>query len=495
MSFDKLNSQILDQILAVLPADIPIYLVGGAVRDLLLNRLTHDLDFLVPENAIQISRTVANSLSGGVYALDPQRDTGRVIITTQANERYFLDFASFRGVDLESDLRNRDFTINAIALDIREPESLIDPLGGARDLQNKQLRLCSPASIENDPLRILRGARLASEFDLRILPETRHKLRQALPGLSKISPERVRDELFRILDGRKPVVALRALDLLGALSIILPELDALKGVTQSPPHHEDVWSHTLSTVQRLTDLIDLLQPESDGETAENLAMGLVSLRLGRYRQQLSNHLTEGLHPDRSLRSLLLLAALYHDVSKPATRQVDQDGRIRFLEHEQLGAQLAHRRGSLLHLSNAETERLTTIVRQHMRPLLLAQTGEAPTRRAIYRFFRATGPAGVDICLLSLADSLATYGVGLPQEIWSRHLDVIRSLLEAWWEQPEEKVTPPALLDGHDLIRAFNLSPGPEIGRLLELIREAQASGEITERAEALDYARAWLGKS
>jgi len=178
MSFDKLNSQILDQILAVLPADIPIYLVGGAVRDLLLNRLTHDLDFLVPENAIQISRTVANSLSGGVYALDPQRDTGRVIITTQANERYFLDFASFRGVDLESDLRNRDFTINAIALDIREPESLIDPLGGARDLQNKQLRLCSPASIENDPLRILRGARLASEFDLRILPETRHKLRQ-----------------------------------------------------------------------------------------------------------------------------------------------------------------------------------------------------------------------------------------------------------------------------------------------------------------------------
>ena len=196
-----------------------------------------------------------------------------------------------------------------------------------------------------------------------------------------------------------------------------------------------------------------------------------------------------------MRCLLLLAALYHDVSKPATRQVDQDGRIRFLEHEQLGAQLAHRRGSLLHLSNAETERLTTIVRQHMRPLLLAQTGEAPTRRAIYRFFRATGPAGVDICLLSLADSLATYGVGLPQEIWSRHLDVIRSLLEAWWEQPEEKVTPPALLDGHDLIRAFNLSPGPEIGRLLELIREAQASGEITERAEALDYARAWLGKS
>jgi putative nucleotidyltransferase with HDIG domain len=494
MSLDKVNLQILARIQAALPAGTTAYLVGGAVRDLLLNRVTHDLDFVVPERAIPISRSVANSLGGGFYALDPERDAGRVILTNEANERYFLDFASFRGDDLESDLRNRDFTINAIALNINETDSLIDPLGGARDLQNKQLRLCSPASFENDPLRILRGVRQATEFGLRILPETRHQLRQALPGLVKISPERVRDELFRILDGRKPIVAMRALDMLGALTYILPELDAMKGVTQPPPHHEDVWSHTLSTAHRLADLIDMLQPEYNGETTANWAMGLVSLRLGRYRQQLKNHLGDGLHPDRSLRALLLLAALYHDVAKPATRQVDQAGRIRFLEHDQLGAQLAHQRGTSLHLSNAETERLTTIVRQHMRPLLLTQSGEAPTRRAIYRFFRATGPAGVDICLLSLADSLATYGAGLPQEIWTQQLDVTRALLEAWWEQAEESVAPPALLNGHDLIQAFNLSPGPEIGQILEQIREAQASGEIKERAEALAYARLWLGK-
>jgi poly(A) polymerase len=367
-------------------------------------------------------------------------------------------------------------------------------LGGAKDLQNKQLRLCSPASFQNDPLRIMRCARQATEFKLKILPETRRQLRQALPGLLNISPERVRDELFRILEGRRPVAALRLLDILGALSYVLPELDALKSVVQSSPHYEDVWAHTLSTVQNLANLLDLLQPEYDGEAAASWAMGLVSLRLGRYRQQLNTHLAEGPHPDRSLRALLLLAALYHDAAKPATRQVDGDGRVRFLEHDQLGAQLAHQRGTWLHLSNAEIERLTTIVRQHMRLLFLAQSGDQPSRRAIYRFFRDTGPAGVDICLLSLADTLATYGAGLPQETWVHQLDVTRSLLEAWWEQAEEKVSPPTLVNGRDLIQAFSLAPGPEIGRLLEQIREAQASGEIKDRAGALAYARACLGK-
>jgi putative nucleotidyltransferase with HDIG domain len=417
-----------------------------------------------------------------------------VILTTETNERYHLDFASFRGSDLESDLRKRDFTINAVAIDIREPEKLIDPLGGASDLVARQLRTCSPTSFGDDPLRILRCVRQAVEFELRITPDTRRQLGQALPGLARVSPERVRDELFRILDGRKPVVALRTLDMLGVLAYVLPELDALKGVTQSLPHVDDVWTHTLNTAQKLADLLDGLQPEYSEEGAANWAMGLVSIRIGRYREQLHAHLAEALHPERSLRALLMLAALYHDVGKPATRQVEEDGRVRFLEHEHLGARMAHQRGVWLHLSNAENERLTTIVRQHMRPLLLAQSGEAPTRRAIYRFFRDTGPAGVDICLLSLADSLATYGAGLPQGVWTQQLDVTRTLLEAWWEQAEEKVAPPALLNGRDLMSIFGLSQGPEIGRLLEEIREAQASGDIKERDEALDLARSRLGK-
>lgn len=494
MSFATLNLPLLAEIQAALPADQPMYLVGGAVRDLLLGRISHDLDFVAPRDAIAVSRRVANALDGDFFALDPERNTGRVILTTQTNERYFLDFATFRGPDLESDLRKRDFTINAIAIDIRQPEVLIDPLGGVKDLHARLLRPCSATSFEDDPLRILRCVRLAVALELKLDLETRRLLHLALGGLEQTSPERLRDELFRILDARRPVVALRTLDLLGALTYVLPELDALKGVAQSPPHREDVWAHTLSSTQKLADLMNVLQPVHDAEAAANWAMGLVSLQIGRYRQQLNAHLAKGLNPDRSLRSLLLLAALYHDVGKPVTRQVEEGGRIRFIEHDQMGAKMVQKRGAILHLSNPEIERLGAIVRHHMRPLLLAQGQKTPSRRAIYRFFRDTGEAGVDICLLSLADLLATYGAGLPQDIWVQQLETTRTLLEAWWEQADEKVSPPALLSGHDLMEAFRLPPGPEIGRLLEEIREAQAAGEITERSQALEYAHARLGK-
>jgi poly(A) polymerase len=180
--------------------------------------------------------------------------------------------------------------------------------------------------------------------------------------------------------------------------------------------------------------------------------------------------------------------MYHDISKPATRSVEANGRVRFFEHDLQGAQVAHARALAMHLSTAEAERLKTIVQHHLRPMLLAQAGEATSRRAIYRFFRQTGPAGVDICLLSLADFLGTYGAALPQVGWSKHLDIVRLLLEAWWEKPHEVVTPPRLINGQQLMAHFGLKPGPQVGLLLESIQEAQATGEVTTMEQALELA-------
>jgi hypothetical protein len=134
-----------------------------------------------------------------------------------------------------------------------------------------------------------------------------------------------------------------------------------------------------------------------------------------------------------------------------------------------------------------------IIRNHLRPILLAQNGGFPTRKAIYHFFRDTGPAGVDICLLSLADVLGTYGYTLPQVEWTHQLEVVRSLLEAWWERPEESVSPPPLLTGRDLIESMGLEAGPLIGEILEKVREAQATGEIQSQEEALELARQLAG--
>ena len=238
--------------------------------------------------------------------------------------------------------------------------------------------------------------------------------------------------------------------------------------------------------------MNVLSQSYDPESAASWALGLVSLRLGRFRQQIHDHLQSRLTPDRSTRSLICLAALYHDISKPDTLQKEPDGRIRFYDHDRKGAEICRERGKALRLSNPEVERLASIVRFHMRPLLLAQSEDLPSRRAIYRFFRDAGESGVDVCLLALADTMATYGAGLPETTWIRLVDVIRRLLEAWWEEPEKVVSPPVLLTGDDLIQLLNIKPGPQVGKLLELVREAQAAGELESRHQALDFARSKL---
>lgn len=487
------HGALLERVNAAIPSDVRTYLVGGAVRDALLNRRTHDFDFVVPTDAIKISRRVANSLDGAFFPLDQERDTGRVIcITPEDGVRVVLDFAAFRGLDLESDLQDRDFTINAMAIPLEDTSQLIDPLGGAKDVYNKTLRACSPRVFLNDPVRIIRCIRQAVEFGFSITPQTKTLLREALPELPSVSPERLRDEMFRIFEGANPVRALRTLDLMGVLPQVLPELTTLKGIAQPPPHSSDVWGHTLKAAEKLANILDVLALEHDPESAANWAMGMVSLRLGRYREQLDKHLSKAINPDRSLRSLLLFEALYHDSGKHRTYHLEGDGRIRFFEHELVGAEIAGRRARMLRLSNSEITRVGVVIRNHMRPLLLAQSDAPPTRRAIYRFFRDCGEAGVDVCLLALADTLATYGPALPSDIWTKQLDVVRALLEAWWEEPTQVISPPPFLGGNDLIQIFGMTPGPRIGQLLEAIRECQAAGELNNRQEALDFARQWL---
>lgn len=486
------SSDLLEKLRALLPPEPPIYLVGGAVRDMLMGRATHDLDFALTGDAIRIGRRVANALQGAFYPLDTKRGTARVILTQPNGNHQILDFAALRGPDLESDLRSRDFTINAIALDLHHPHKLIDPLNGAKDLHSRLLRACSPSALSDDPLRSLRSVRQALEFNLRILPETKGLIRQALPGLEYISPERLRDELFRILAGPQPDTAMRSFEMLGILPYLLPELCRLRGLDQSPPHVADVWNHTLHVVQNMKVVLNALQLEHDPDKVNNWAAGLIALRLGRYRQQIDAHLNISPNPDRSLHSLLIFAALYHDTGKAETRQLDSDGRIRFLEHDRIGAEVTRQRAEHLRLSSSEVERLEKIVRHHMRPLLLMQTGQAPSRRSIYRFFRDCGEAGIDICLLSLADTLGVYGSDLPEAVWINILDTVRALLEAYWEHQQENISPPALLNGNDLMMAFNLPPGPKIGQLLEMIQEAQAAGEIQDRQQAIDLAHIHL---
>ncbi len=197
------------------------YLVGGAVRDLHLDKPIHDLDFALPGDTIPAAKLVADQLGGAFYVLDPERETARVIIKDEDAQRIMVDFTRFQGKDINDDLAARDFTITSMALGLGPDEKVIDLFGGAQDLKDRLLRTTSDRSLADDPLRCLRAVRLAAQFGLRIPPETKDQIRKYSKGIAGISPERTRDELFRILDGPKQTAAFRTMEILGSITLCL----------------------------------------------------------------------------------------------------------------------------------------------------------------------------------------------------------------------------------------------------------------------------------
>jgi len=486
------TSPLIDKVRDALPAQ-EIYLVGGAVRDMLCNRLSHDLDFALPANGIALARRVANVLDADFMILDEERDTGRVIVTEDNGSRTFLDFATYRsGSTLDADLRSRDFTLNAIAYDIHAG-TIFDPLNGASDLRAKIIRACSPTALRDDPVRILRAIRQAAAFDFKIELQTRKAMKEAASLLPNISPERQRDEVFKILEGPRPDAAMRALEMLGVFPHLMPELSAMKGVTQSRPHIYDVWEHTLSVLKHMEGILNSLRVGYSAEETNDMFTGLLTLRLGRFREQIAAHFAQSLNTDRSVRSALFFAALYHDVQKPATKSMDEAGNTHFYKHDLQGADVAAERAQEFNLSNDEAERIEKIILHHMRfhsfTSRLEHNHHEPSRRSIYRFFRDTAEAGVDLVLLGLADVRGMRDHTLTQENWTAALDVARILLENYWEKREQTIAPPRLVDGNDLMRELNLQPGRIIGQLLEAIREGQAMGKIETREQAMEFAR------
>jgi len=469
-----------------------VYLVGGAVRDLLLKQPTKDLDFIYAGQVKPLARHIADAFNGDFFMLNKERDMARVILYPNSSDPVELDFSPLATGGLDADLRSRDFTINAMALDLADFQQVIDPLGGAQDLFEKYLRPCSETAFEMDAVRVLRAVRLAIGLRLKIEPQTLNKLRKAAPLLENGSIERQRDELFKILDGSNPSTAIRLLDQLGVISHLLPELDALKGVQQSSPHTLNIWDHTLSTLNELSDLLDLILIGHLKGAAENLKLAIVSQQLVQFRQHFLHHFSRKINPSRSIKALLLFSALYHDVGKPETKEVDLGERTRFIGHEKLGGEIVNRRSRALVLNQAEMVHLQLIIINHMRIHDLAKTPGIPSNKAIYRFFRHTGEVGVEVCLLSLADVLATYGTTDPIEKLTIEAEICHCLLKAKWEMADEAVTPQRLINGDDLQKVFGMKPGPKMGELLEAVMEAQVAGEFIDRNEAFLFIEKWL---
>lgn len=447
----------LDRLLALSSAR-RLYLVGGAIRDVLLGRTPADFDFAVSESGVEFARQFARKVRGSFVELSPDDDEARVVRRELA-----IDFNGLGTKSIEEDLARRDFTVNAMAVELTTgyvPESqlpsgpfVIDPFGGQEDLGRGLIRPVSPESLSSDPLRLLRAMRLALELGMRIDESVYEQARAS--SLERTAAERVGAELLRVMESARSCPYIVKLWELGRLAEILPELVPVLA-------NDDLREHSFRTYAKVEDIVH-------GDSL-----------FSRFEPERNGYFS-GL-PAR--RALLKLSGLVHDIAKPATRFETSDGDVHFYGHDSTGAKVAakmvHER---LRLSRPQVKMVRTMVQEHMRLHLLA-TNPDLTARAIRRFFRDLGDDAFGMMILCVADGWATAGR-------TRHLeDTIVRMFEQKRAE-DEKASRVRLVTGHDLI-ALGLKPGPAFKVILDELMDLQAEDRISSREEALEYLKANL---
>lgn len=441
------------------------WVVGGAVRDAVLGRPITDVDLVVAGEPQAAASAIASAAGGPVFPLSEEFGAWRVIPRTG----FVCDVSPLQGGSIDEDLARRDFTANAMAVPLDRPE-LLDPHGGRADLEAGILRVLGEQSYRDDPLRPLRLARLATELSLEPDAETERLTRAHAPRVPETSPERIWAELRRLVTAER---VLAGLELAGRLSLtdaVLPELAELGGVEQSHFHHLDVYGHTLEVLR------EQLRLEADLESV-----------FGPLTGELRAVLEEPLADELTRMQALRFAALVHDMAKPATRRELPDGRVSFIGHDRVGEEMVVALCRRLRTSERLASFLGAVTRHHL--VLGFMVHERPLDpRAVYRYLRTCEPVEIEVTLLSCADRRATRGRNAEAAI-AAHLALAFELMGpalAWRRDGPPK--PP--LRGNELARELGIEPGPELGRLIEALREAVFAGDVQDRDQAVGYARA-----
>ncbi len=457
---------------------VPAYLVGGTVRDGVLSIPTHDIDLAVQGPAVALAREFADVNGGAFVVLNDEHQMARVILQSNGRD-WKIDFAALEG-SLSQDLSRRDFTINAMAVSLAKPleenaeVEIIDPLNGLASLAIKRVQICSDSAFQSDPVRMLRAVRLGMKLRFTIDATTSAAIKRDAHLITNAPGERIRDEIARILEIPKAASSIRALDKLGLLIPIIPELKDAKDVQQPPEHYWDVFEHSVETVY-FTEVV--LRTKGIATTAN--VTGEIP-----WNPELEAYFQTPVGAEISRVGLIKLAALFHDIAKPETKAIDEKGRMHFFGHPEQGAEKIIAIMGRLRFSGKEIEFVEKLVKYHLRPGLINGNLELPTKRAIYKYYRDTQPVSVDLLYMNLADYLAARGPLLEADEWKRYSAKVRSIFDTKVNEPTV-VAPERLVDGNAIMQALNLIPGPVIGEMLEAVREAQAAGEIKTREDAL----------
>lgn len=444
-----------------------VWVVGGAVRNALIGLEVTDVDLAVAGDAASLARRIAADAGAHPFELSGEFATWRV---AAHDGTWAIDVAELRAVSITEDLRQRDFTLNAIAvpLDGGEP---IDPTGGIADLEAGRLRAASPGAFADDPLRLLRAARIAAEHGFELDPGTVELARAEAVRAAEPAGERQFAELAQLVAGADPIRGFELLGRLGATAGVLPELEALRGLRQSANHHLDAYGHTIEVLRLV------LEVERDlGRFAGDVA-GEVETLLGR---PLANSLTR--------RDGLRFAALLHDIGKPATRTERGDW-VSFVGHDSIGADMVRDLLRRLRASRRLGDHVAAITRDHLVLGFMVRERPLPPRR-VWEYLRRTGPQAVDTTLLTVADRLSAQGGGVPDAAIEGHLELAREML-AWAVEWELRGPAAPLLRGDEIATETGIAPGPDLGAAVLELEAAQYAGEVSDPAGAATHLRAW----
>lgn len=436
------------------------YLVGGAVRDMLLGVNPLDYDIVVPNNPQVLADAISSDTGATFFKMGKSR---QAVLRGQIHG-CTIDIVRMAGGSIENDLRLRDFTINAMAVHINS-HLLLDPLKGQEDLANRTIRMVSEQAFVSDPLRLLRTYRFAATLNFEIEKETETAVQTHSRLIRRPSGERIREELIRLLNSPCAARYLKKMRDSGLLFDLFPELENASGCSQNVYHRLDVLDHSLLACKHLEAILN-------SEWTE----------VSRFQTAIAEH----------EKPLLKLAVLLHDIGKPATRSISIDGSVHFIRHEKISAVMASNIASRLKLSNSNADYLCELIRNHLRPLSLyrAHQNQSLTRKGMFRLFRSLKRYTPDLLLMALSDACAKSDNTSETDV--SIYGFMSDLMSLYFQEylPRKNQTP--LITGYDLIARFGLYPSPVFKIILESVEDARLSQNLINRTDALAWVQTWL---
>ncbi|MBR1425494.1 CCA tRNA nucleotidyltransferase [bacterium] len=437
-----------------------IYLVGGAVRDMLLDRATFDRDLIVTdEEASVFAKDIADYFQGKYIPLDEGNKIYRVVLPDKLN---FIDITNPIENSMEKDLTRRDLTINAVALDINTGE-ILDYTGGLKDFENKIIKGISEENFIDDPLRLLRIFRFHSILGFKIDSSLMNIAKNHSKMMDNPARERVEYELMKLFGGKYAHSALSKMDECGILEKLFPFVKELKQVTPNAHHHLDLFNHSIETVKQL----ELLYENS--------------------RSEVKNHLERVDFGGFSRLAHLKLACFVHDIGKFSTWTIEEDtNRHRFIKHDDVGAKMVPSILKNLAFSNKQIEYIKLIVKKHMYATMVVSSPDY-SEKTMMRYIRKMEDNSIDAIMIAKADRLSALGPEITDEIVEKNLSLLDDLTNFYIKTLETLKPLPKLLDGNDVMKILNISPSPQLGRIMNALHEAQINSEVLTKEDAINF--------